>query len=121
MMIFTITCVIAYAKPPQLAVEQFFDGRYNKEKNVTISIKSNDDGDYYRGMSVANNPDIIKKIVEAMDKDSAKASKSFNQSGEGGQYTSLKIINNGETIDIGLQQYNGNAYLFIKGKEKAFK
>ena len=108
------------AKPPQLAVEKLFDGRYNKEKSVRTSI-SKSDGIFYRSLHITNNPDIIKKIETELRKDSRKASKSFEQEGEGGRYTSLKIISNGETIDIGLQQFNGTAFFFIKGKEHAFK
>lgn len=118
--IFVLTSISAMAKAPQLAVEQLFDGRYNKEKTVRTSI-SRADGMYYRSLHITNNPEIIKAIENALRKDSPRATKSFEQEGEGGRYTSLKIINNGETIDIGLQQYNGNAFFFIKGKEKAFK
>lgn len=118
--IFVLTSISAMAKAPQLAVEQLFDGRYNKEKTVRTSI-SRADGMYYRSLQITNNPEIIKAIENALRKDSPRATKSFEQEGEGGKYTSLKIINNGETIDIGLQQYNGNAFFFIKGKEKAFK
>ncbi len=115
-----ISSLSTIAKPPHLAVEQLFDGRYNKEKSVMTSI-SKADGIYYRSLHVINNPRIIKIIETALRKDSPKASKSFEQEGEGGRYTSLKVINNGETIDIGLQQYNGTAFFFIKGKENAFK
>ena len=108
------------AKPPHLAVEQLFDGRYNKEKTVRTSI-SRADGIYYRSLHITNNPGIIKIIENSLCEDNPRAAKSFEQEGEGGRYTSLKIVNNGETIDIGLQQYKGNAFFFIKGKEKAFK
>lgn len=118
--ILVLTSISAMAKAPHLAAEQLFDGRYNKEKTVRTSI-SRSEGMYYRSLHITNNPDIIKTIESALRKDSPRAAKSFEQEGEGGRYTSLKIINNGETIDVGLQQYNGNAFFFIKGKEKAFK
>lgn len=118
--ILILTSISAMAKPPRLAVEQLFDGRYNKERTVRTSI-SRADGTYYRSLHITNNPGIIKIIENALSKDSSRAAKFFEQEGEGGRYTSLKIINNGETIDIGLQQYNGNAFFFIKGTEKAFK
>lgn len=118
--IFVLTSIAAMAKPPHLAAEQLFDGRYNKEKTVRTSI-SRADGIYYRSLHITDNPGIIKIIENALRKDSPRAAKSFEQEGEGGRYTSLKIVSNGETIDIGLQQYNGNAFFFIKGKEKAFK
>lgn len=118
--ILVLTSISTLAKPPRFAVEQLFDGRYNKEKTVRTSI-SRSDGIYYRSLHITNNPGIIKIIENALRKDSPRAAKSFEQEGEGGRYTSLKIVNNGETIDIGLQQYNGNAFFFIKGKENAFK
>ncbi len=115
-----ISSLTAMATPPHLAVEQLFDGRYNKEKSVRTSI-SKADGNYYCSLHITNNPGIIKVIEAALRKDGPRASKFFEQEGQGGRYTSLKIISNGETIDIGLQQYNGSAFFFIKGKEKAFK
>lgn len=117
---FAITALFTYATPPRLAVEQLFDGRYNKEKGVSVSI-SKDNGYYYRGISVHEKPAIIKKMIEAVKKDTARASKYLEQYGEGGHSTIIKFVNNGETIDIGLQHYKSSAYLFIKGPEKAFK
>ena len=118
--IFRVSSVDAIAQPPHLAAEQLFDGRYNKERTVRTSI-SRADGIYYRSLQITDNPGIIKIIENALRKDGTRAEKSFEQEGAGGRYTSLKIVNNGETIDVGLQQYNGNAFFFIKGPEKAFK
>lgn len=118
----TIVALMANAKSPQISVEQFFDGRYNKEKTVRTSI-SKDNGEYFRILHVTNNPAIVKKIAETIMKDIAKATKYFEQTGEGGKSTIVKITNNGETIDIGFQQdpSGKSATLFIKGSEKAFK
>lgn len=118
----TIVALMANAKPPQLSVEQFFDGRYNKEKTVSTFI-SKDNGTFYRMLQVNNNPDIVNKIAEKILKDTTKATRYFEQSGEGGKSTIVKITNNGETIDIGFQQdpSGKSATLFIKGPEKAFK
>ena len=124
-LVIIITCVIAalvvVAAPPKLNVEKLFDGRYNGHKNVTVSIYKNN-GNYYRGLTVENNPVFIKKIVEAMSKDAPRAKEYSDHNGADGQYTSLQIINNGETIYIGLQRdWHGGAFFFIQGKEKAFK
>lgn len=118
----TITALIAYAKPPQIAVEQLFDGRYNQEKTVKTFF-SKDNGSYFRMLQVNNNPEIVKEIVKTLSKDKAKTSKFFEQVGEGGKSTMVKLTNNGETIDIGFQQdpSGKSATLFIKGPEKAFK
>ena len=120
MIIISISAFTIMAKSPGLEVEKLFDGRYNTEKNVRTSI-SKDNGIYYRGIHVNNNPQIIDRIYQAIRSDSSRAAKFFEQEGAGGKSTLMKIINNGETIDVGLQQHNGNAYFFIKGKEKAFK
>ena len=124
-LIIIITCIVTaiavYATPPKLNVESLFDGRYNDNKSVTISIYKNN-GNYYRGLTVKNNPGIIKKISEAISKDVPRAKEYSDYSGADGQYTSLQIVNNGETIYIGLQRdRHGGAFFFIQGKEKAFK
>ena len=116
-----VTAIVVYATPPKLNVESLFDGRYNDNKSVTISIYKNN-GNYYRGLTVKNNPGIIKKIAEAISKDVPRAKEYSDYSGTDGQYTSLQIVNNGETIYIGLQRdRHGGAFFFIQGKEKAFK
>ena len=116
----SISTITVMARPTHLEVEMLFDGRYNTEKAVRISI-SRENGVYYRGLKITNNPQIINRIYQAIRADSSKAAKFFEQEGEGGKSTIMKIDSNGETIDVGLQQYNGNAYFFIKGTEKAFK
>lgn len=115
------TALAVFAKPPKLNVEKLFDGRLNSSKSVTISIYKNN-GNYYRSMTVNNNPDIIKKIADAIEKDASRATNYSDHQGSDGQYTSLQIINNGETIYIGLQRdRHGGGFFFIQGKEKAFK
>ena len=116
-----VSTITIYANPPKLNVENLFDGRYNNNKSVTISIyKSN--GNYYRGLTVKNNPEIIKQIAEAIAKDQPRAKDFSDYQGNDGQYTSLQIVNNGETIYIGLQRdKTGGGFFFIQGKEKAFQ
>ena len=116
-----LSCTTVFAKPPKLHVESLFDGRFNNNKSVTISIYKNN-GNYYRGITVKNNPGIIRKIADAIERDVSRASQYSDHQGDDGQYTSLQIINNGETIYIGLQRdRHGGAFFFIQGKEKAFK
>ena len=116
-----VSTITIYANPPKLNVEKLFDGRYNNNKSVIISIyKSN--GNYYRGLTVKNNPEIIKQIAEAIAKDQPRAKDFSDYQGNDGQYTSLQIVNNGETIYIGLQRdKSGGGFFFIQGKEKAFQ
>jgi hypothetical protein len=121
LLLYIVSAVSIYANPPKLNVENLFDGRYNNNKSVTISIyKSN--GNYYRGLTVKNNPEIIKQIAEDIAKDQPRAKDFSDYQGEDGQYTSLQIENNGEIIYIGLQRDKaGGGFFFIQGKEKAFK
>lgn len=115
------TAITVFAKAPKLNVENLFDGRFNNNKSVTISIYKNN-GNYYRGITVNNNPGIIKKIAEAIERDAPRASNYSDHHGNDGQYTSLQVVNNGETIYIGLQRdRHGGGFFFIQGKEKAFK
>lgn len=116
-----VSAVTIYAKPPKLNVEKLFDGRYNNNKSVTISIYRNN-GNYYRGLTIKDNPEIIKAIAEAIKKDAPRGSEYSDYQGNDGQYTSLQIVNNGETIYIGLQRdKSGGGFFFIQGKEKAFQ
>ena len=121
LLLYIVSAVSIYANPPKLNVENLFDGRYNNNKSVTISIyKSN--GNYYRGLTVKNNPEIIKQIAEAIAKDQPRAKDFSDYQGNDGQYTSLQIVNNGETIYIGLQRdKSGGGFFFIQVKEKAFQ
>ena len=124
-LIIIIMCIVAaiavYANPPKLNVESLFNGRFNDNKSVTTSIYKNN-GNFYRGMTIKNNPGIIKKISEAISKDAPRAKEYSDYNGEDGQYISLQIVNNGEVIYIGLQRdRHGGAFFFIQGKEKAFK
>ncbi len=117
-----IVALAASAKPPQLSVEKFFDGRFNKEETVRTSILK-DNGTFFRMLQVKNNPAIVSEIAQTLSKDRSKAAKFFEQTGAGGKSVIVKVTNNGETIDIGFQQdpSGKSATLFIKGPEKAFK
>ena len=116
-----VTALAVYANPPKLNVESLFDGRYNGDKSITISIYKNN-GNYYRGLTVKNNQGIVKKIADALSTDAPRAKEYSDYNGADGQYTSLQIVNNGELIYIGLQRdKHGGAFFFIQGKEKAFK
>lgn len=118
----TLLTLLANAKTPQISALQLFDGRYNNEKTVRTSI-SKANGMYHRMLWVTDNPAILKTIHDTLSKDSKVATKFYEQTGEGGKSTFIKIINNEETIDIGFQQdpSGRNGSLFIRGPEKAFR
>ena len=120
-MAITILSVSAYAKAPDLIVEKLFDGRYNKTAGVTSTMYKNN-GKYYRGLTIENNPKVLKAIADAIKADVPRASSYSDHQEKDGQYTSMKVINNGEIIFIGLQRDNkGGGFFFIQGKEAAFK
>lgn len=117
----TILSVAAYAKAPGLTVEKLFDGRYNKTSGVSYTVYKNN-GKYYRGLTIENNPKVIKAIAEAMKADAPRATHYSDHQEQDSQYTSMKVLNNGEIIFIGLQRNNkGAGFFFIQGNETAFK
>lgn len=117
----TLLSAAAYAKAPGLAVEKLFDGRYNTTAGVSSTVYKNN-GKYYRGLTIENNPKVLKAIADAMKTDAPRASHYSNHQEKDGQYTSMKVFNNGETIFIGLQRDNkGGGFFFIQGNESAFK
>ncbi|MDE6288650.1 MAG: hypothetical protein K2M00_07695 [Muribaculaceae bacterium] len=119
-LVLAISSLTALATPPRLAVEQLFDGRFNNEKSVRTSIiKSN--GVYFRSLKFTDNPDIVNTIDKAVHKDSSRAANFFEQNGEGGHSTLIKIVNNDQTIDIVFQYQNGSGFFVIRGPEEAFK
>ncbi|MBO4964943.1 MAG: hypothetical protein J6C81_01615 [Muribaculaceae bacterium] len=121
LIIILLSCLSAFAKAPNLNVEKLFDGRYNSNRHVTVSVYKNN-GNYYRGLTIENDPAILKKIAETISKDAPRGFNYSDNINGGSRYISLKIKSNGETIFIGLQMENsGNGFFFIQGKEKAFK
>ena len=114
--------MIAMAKPPQLNVEKLFDGSYNSDKSVSIHISKSKDK-YFRGFTVTNNTDLVKKVTSLYRKDTEKAENSQDIIKNGGlKYSSMTVKNNNREIKIGLSYDPENScYLFITGPEEAFK
>lgn len=121
LLIFILTTAIAFAKPPHLNVEKLFDGRYNNNASVSTSIYKNN-GNYYRGLTVTNNPAILNAIATAIEKDKPKGKDYSDYQDNSGRYISLKVVNNEAAIFIGFQRdKSGGGFFFIQGKESAFK
>lgn len=109
------------AKAPDLHVEQMFDGSYNTNPSVSLNISKNQEK-YFRGCTVTKNKGILDKISQLFEKDLPKASSFQDVISNGTRYRSMKIINNGEEIYIGLSyDTDDGCYLFINGPVKAFK
>lgn len=118
-----VMTIAAYATPLNLNVEKLFDGRYNDSTNASTIITKNE-GTYHRSINVNGDPEIIKEILAAMEKDKPLAKGSIETQDSDKKFISLRFVNNGETIIVGLsiQKSDKNeAYLFISGPEKAFE
>lgn len=109
------------AKAPDLYVEQMFDGSYNTNPSVSLNISKNQEK-YFRGCTVTKNKGILDKVSQLFEKDLPKAFSFQDVISNGTRYRSMKIINNGEEIYIGLSyDADDGCYLFINGPVKAFK
>lgn len=111
----------AFAKAPNLHVEQLFDGSYNSNESVSTNIYRNQQK-YFRGFTVIDNRTLLNKVEQLFEQDLTKAESSFESISQGQRYRSMVIKNNGEEINVGLN-YDGHngCYLFINGSVEAFK
>lgn len=114
--------VVAMAAPPKLNVEKLFDGSYNSDKSVSIMINKTKK-EYYRGITVTKNPELVKKVTALFKKDAEKADESQDIIDNGMvTYSSLIIENNKHKINVGLSYSPDNTcYLFISGNREAFE
>jgi len=119
--ILALFSLAAFAKAPNLNVEKLFDGSYNSNPSVSIFISKAPEK-YFRGCTVSENHDIVKKIVKLYEKDLKRAQRSQDLASNGSKFSSMTIINNGQEIYIGLSmEQNNGCYLFISGPLEAFK
>lgn len=119
--IFSLVSLSAFAKAPNLHVEQMFDGAYNTNPSVSINMSKSPEK-YFRGCTVANNKSLLSKVEKLFEKDLPKATRSQDIIANGTRYKSMVIINNDEEIYIGLSyDTNNGCYLFINGPLNAFK
>ncbi|MDE5800229.1 MAG: hypothetical protein K2H74_04295, partial [Paramuribaculum sp.] len=117
-----LIALIAYATPPNLSVEQFFDGRYNNDKTVEIYIYR-DQKEFYRTFKVSNNPTIVKQVLDALQADSQKSADYSENIHSGSKRYMITVINNGKSIVVGfdISADGKSATLMINGPISAFK
>lgn len=117
-----LIALIAYATPPNLNVEQFFDGRYNNDKTVEIYIYR-DQKESYRTFKVSNNPTIVKQVLDALQADSQKSADYSERIKGGRKNYRITVYNNGKNINIGfgMSADGKSATLMINGPISAFK
>ncbi len=119
--ILSLVSLSAFAKTPNLHVEQLFNGSYNTNPSISLNISKNRDK-YFRGCTVTDNKSLLNKVAQLFEKDLPKADRSQDIISSGTRYRSMIIINNGEEIYIGLSyDTNNGCYLFINGPLKAFQ
>ena len=123
-----VCAMIAYAKPPQLALESLFDGSYNGKKGISVTtIKSKNN--YFREIEISeDNPALIKKIEGLIEKDAARASNFTETHNEKRHERVFQIPNHGTFINVGVTRNLAKPYhsapgfeLFIQGPPEAFK
>lgn len=117
-----IVALIANATPPNLSVEQFFDGRYNDDKTVEILIHR-DQKKSSRTFRVSNNPTIVKQILDAVQTDAQKSTDYSENIHAGNKRYMITVSNNGQSISIGfiIDVGGKSATLMINGPIDAFK
>ncbi len=119
--LFSLVSLSAFAKAPNLHVEQMFNGSYNNNPSISINMSKSPEK-YFRGCTITNNKSLLDKIEKLYEKDLPEAIRSQDIIANGTRYQSMVIINNGEEIYIGLSyDSNNGCYLFISGPLKAFK
>ncbi len=119
--VFSLVSLCAFAKSPNLHVEQMFNGSYNTNKSVSINISKSEDK-YFRGCTVTDNKSLLDKVSQLFEKDLPQAVRSQDLISNGTRFRSMVILNNEEEIYIGLSyDDNDGCYLFINGPLKAFK
>lgn len=117
----SLVSLSAFAKAPNLHVEQMFNGSYNTNQSVSINISKSSEK-YFRGCTVTNNKSLLSKVQKLFDKDLPRATRQQDLISNGTRFQSMVIINNGEEIYVGLSyDANNGCYLFISGPLKAFK
>lgn len=119
--ILSLISLTAFAKTPNLHVEQMFNGSYNTNPSVSINMSKSPEK-FFRGCTVTNNKSLLNKVQKLFEKDLPKATRSQDIIANGTRYQSMVIINNSEEIYIGLSyDTNHGCYLFISGPLNAFK
>lgn len=120
-LILSFVSLSAFAKAPNLHVEQMFNGSYNTNPSISINMSKSPEK-YFRGCTVTNNKSILHKVEKLFEKDLPRATRQQDMISNGTRFQSMVIINNGEEIYVGLSyDANNGCYLFISGPLSAFK
>lgn len=120
-LLLSILSLSAFAKAPDLHVEQMFNGSYHTNPSIALNISKSQEK-YFRGCTVTQNKKILNKVTLLFEKDLPRATRSQDLTANGTRFRTMIIMNNGEEIHIGLSyDANNGCYLFISGPLKAFE
>lgn len=109
---FAFQALIIFAKSPEVPLYNAFDGRYNKEKGVTIS-EITQPNNYYYSIQVYENPKIISQLLSWADS-SEKLANSINKSISSGFYNIVYQIPFDDTeINVGLRYPDDKSYINV--------
>lgn len=118
-----VATVTTLAAPPKLACESLFSEKYRTNPQAKVSI-INSTGNYFRGISVANDPALVKEIEKKVEEDKKLASNTVEEYSAGSIYTLILNIpgSNNKIINIGYTRAGtGSIELFVSGPPDAFK
>lgn len=112
LLIFILQAILIYAKSPELPLYRAFDGRYNKEKGVTISEISQS-GNYYYSIHVNNNENIARQLIQWAEA-SKKFSNSISTSISNGNYNIIFQVPFDETeINVGIKYPDDKSFVNV--------
>ncbi len=105
--------------------ELFIRARENRRTNPQAKVSIiNSTGNYFRGISVANDPALVKEIEKKVEEDKKLASNTVEEYSAGNIYTQILNIpgSNNKMINIGYTRTGaGSIELFVSGPPDAFK
>ncbi len=111
----------AWAVPPNLASEKIFDRQDLRRPGIKLAITKMPDN-YYRGIIVDNDKELMKEVKNAVEKDRDRAYNMVENYSEDGGHIVLNILNNDHVINIGFSWKSSGAFrFFIQSELSAFE
>lgn len=118
-----IAVITAVAAPPKLACESLFSEKYRTNPHARVSI-INSEGNYFRSISVTDDPQLVKEIEKKLAEDRKLATNTVEEYSGGSRYSLILNIpaSKNDIISVGYTRKDeGSAELFVSGASKAFR
>lgn len=121
-MLLAFSAVAMFAKSPTLAVEKFFDGRYNSNPEISTTYSRNAVS-LFRSMTIApSQKKAISEISKAVEADKRLATDVIDNWTGGEHQVILSIQRDGGNVAVGLEtKKNGGIEIFVSGPSAAFE